>query len=298
MEKDSLRQRLFSDKDNDEKDEAHIIQPMLVLDPILFFEVSKTLSPSNVKKLGQIYSCLAGDITYNGAEEMDLWELRLMALSNGGLVHPEVRKIAWLKLLGIPDQGDIDPLTEPLLKERQDVPRDERRTIEQDVGRSVWRLEGKQLEKIIEHAKAEHFLPNDNYSDNSILEATILSALRQSPVDLHYYQGFHDIASLILLNVHSPTLSAHILSKISSHHLVDYMQETFRGTMSLLQIGLWVLLGQMDEELLRHLQDTGIQLHGYTLSWVIGWFSHDIKDFSTASRIMDVCIASHPSMPM
>ena len=36
----------------------------------------------------------------------------------------------------------------------------------------------------------------------------------------------------------------------------------------------------------------------FAISWLMTWFSHDIEDFSTAQRVFDVCIASHPLMPV
>ena len=265
-------------------------------------KISKELNSTEEKKLLKISACLKGE-RINNRQEIDLWELRLLALSPEGLLHPEIRKIVWPTLLGI-DIFQNDSSGKSLytsVPKKEYLTQGERSTIEQDVNRTVWISEGSstRFEKILAHAKKENkVMKFQNFTFKSILDSTITNALAQCNTKLYYYQGYHDLASILLLNLYSPALTSKILSQISSFYLFDFMQQSFLSTVSVLQIGLWTLLQFMDEELLDYLLDTGLELHSFILSWIIGWFSHDIKDITIASRIIDVCIASHPAMPM
>lgn len=36
----------------------------------------------------------------------------------------------------------------------------------------------------------------------------------------------------------------------------------------------------------------------YALSWILTWFSHDLEDYRKVIRLIDLFIASQPSMPL
>eukprot|EP01024_Parvocaulis_polyphysoides_P005463 TRINITY_DN113692_c0_g1_i1.p2 TRINITY_DN113692_c0_g1~~TRINITY_DN113692_c0_g1_i1.p2 ORF type:complete len:179 (+),score=31.58 TRINITY_DN113692_c0_g1_i1:74-610(+) len=40
------------------------------------------------------------------------------------------------------------------------------------------------------------------------------------------------------------------------------------------------------------------QLHYFSLSWWLTWFSHDVRDMEYVARLFDLFLASHPLMPI
>ncbi len=117
---------------------------------------------------------------------------------------------------------------------------------------------------------------------------------------LFYYQGFHDVTALCLINLESPSLTTLLLQRLSQHHFRDAMRPNFDSVSHLLSSVFKPLLHVVDPELHDY-----IFLDSYVgpdcifaLSWILSWFSHDIIDVQVASRLIDVFLASHMSMPI
>ena len=117
---------------------------------------------------------------------------------------------------------------------------------------------------------------------------------------LFYYQGFHDVTALCLINLESPSLTTLLLQRLSQQHFRDAMRPNFDSLSHLLSRVFKPLLHIVDPELHDY-----IFLDSYVgpdcmfaLSWILSWFSHDIVDSQVASRLIDVFLASHMSMPI
>ena len=129
------------------------------------------------------------------------------------------------------------------------------------------------------------------------LTQIIISAL-VSKSTLSYYQGFHDIASVIYVNLPTkPELASHILRRLSKSHLRDAMKEDFSCVLSFLEITFFPLLQVLDEELHDYLivKELGPTVF---LNWMITLFAHDVHNSQAASRIMDALLASHQLLPL
>ncbi|KAK3726757.1 hypothetical protein QZH41_010410 [Actinostola sp. cb2023] len=112
---------------------------------------------------------------------------------------------------------------------------------------------------------------------------------------LHYYQGYHDIAVTLLL-VAGEDLATALLEKISLHQLRDYMDVTMEKTTKMLSF-MHPIIDEADPELERFLIQSEVgQI--FALSWCITWYGHVLKDFDTIVRLFDFFLATHPLMPV
>lgn len=302
-----------------------------------------SLTREEIYKLKRIRSCIE---KYYNSEENDckncsiLWELRSFAFSPGGFLSPEIRQEVWPLLLNLKKNEkdwtyDSKNHHSVSSNDNQSINRSEANVIRQDVGRTQWRLdkfvtESQIIQEFTQDIHLSQVLSKDVMNVMSIppkaSERVLLGVICKAISDssstgnkIHYYQGFHDIASLILLQTQSPILTSRILTQLGQFYLVDYMSQSFHSTMVILQIGTWVLLSEGESEgddnaseLFEHLLGSGPGIQLMILSWVIGWFTHEDFGASTttgkggtrenniivATRILDVCMASHPCMSL
>lgn len=154
---------------------------------------------------------------------------------------------------------------------------------------------------------------------------------------LRYYQGFHDVGSIVLSALGGVTtsppplgpggvadagvyddgdgdddarlrttthatassmgldLACRVLLRISRSHLRDAMRSNFRTLQVALKLVVMPLAAAFDPELHSHLHDCEMEPY-FCLSWVITWFSHDVRDTRLVKRLYDFFIASHPLM--
>lgn len=222
---------------------------------------------------------------------VDMWKLRELALSRGGLVSAEIRRAAWPKLAGIHKSLELADI---MNKKYHDditifdmVDQDEQDVVMRDIGRSVWHNEIQLKRKTDYNDDASlPFNPNPtqrvlcdsigfNFSDRSntlneecrlpnpskrsassrekeeqsSLVSVILSVLQHSAGSLHYYQGFHDLSALVVINMENLGLASCVLQKIGSSHLRDAMSNDFTNVMSLIRMTLFPLIALLDTEL-------------------------------------------------
>ncbi|KAL7524338.1 hypothetical protein ACHAXR_000535, partial [Thalassiosira sp. AJA248-18] len=175
-------------------------------------------------------------------------------------------------------------------------------------------------------------LMEDNSDDNDVEEE------RER---LCYYQGFHDVGSIILSalggassshssssllpgnnddkhaqqqphtnNTNSSkkkyimatasamnlTLPTRVLLRLTQTHLHDATKSNFHSLQSALQLIILPLTASFDPQLHSHLINCQITEPYFCLSWVITWFSHDVRDTELVKRLYDFFIVSHPLM--
>ncbi|XP_071987920.1 TBC1 domain family member 20-like isoform X3 [Engystomops pustulosus] len=122
----------------------------------------------------------------------------------------------------------------------------------------------------------------------------ILYVLHTHP-ELHYYQGFHDVAVTLLLTV-GLRLGTAMLQTLSTHHLRDFMDPTMERTRSVLSYLMPLIQSEcpaLHDFLLR--SEVGCI---FALSWLITWYGHVLSDFHQVLRLYDFFLASHPLMPV
>jgi hypothetical protein len=135
---------------------------------------------------------------------------------------------------------------------------------------------------------------------------------------LRYYQGYHDVASIFLAvlgggvrrrgNVSPNTdsepidsivaslgldLPSMVLGQVSHSHFRDAMKSSFVQLQAVLRLVLFPLIAAFDPEVHSYLLYCDMEPF-FAISWVITWFSHDIRDTELVKRLFDAFIVSHP----
>eukprot|EP00934_Nitzschia_sp_Nitz4_P001422 Nitzschia sp. Nitz4//scaffold186_size43309//9188//11810//NITZ4_007316-RA/size43309-augustus-gene-0.16-mRNA-1//-1//CDS//3329539755//1422//frame0 len=140
-------------------------------------------------------------------------------------------------------------------------------------------------------------LPNRSASDHDIQR-------------LRYYQGYHDVACIFMqvlgdntteggkpdLSSQDPLgldLACRVLCQVSYSHFRDNMRQNFLSLQTALKIVIYPLLAVLDRPVHDHLQDCDMEPF-FCLSWVLTWFSHDVRDTNFCKRLFDAFISSHP----
>jgi hypothetical protein len=114
---------------------------------------------------------------------------------------------------------------------------------------------------------------------------------------LHYYQGYHDLLSvLVLVLTDDERLCFAVAERVSLRHMRDMMRPSFDVLLPLMEL-LFPLIRRVDPEVGWFLEEAGVHPH-FALPWLITWFSHDVKDLDVAARIFDACLCSHPLFPL
>ena len=184
-------------------------------------------------------------------------ELKILCAEDGGLLNNSVRAEAWPIILGI-EGPEVD---RPQKKGTGEFASQ----IEQDVKRSYNLL--------------EMVAPLQRSSYANRLLKLILGVFDEYDF-LSYYQGYHDIAGIVLLVSESPRdandeLAARILKKISLSSLRDHLTPTLDGTLEHLRLLSWLICLEIPE-LSSKMLDIQMEVPIFSLSWISTWFSHDI----------------------
>jgi hypothetical protein len=110
--------------------------------------------------------------------------------------------------------------------------------------------------------------------------------------DLHYIQGFHDVASVLLLVAGEPTAFLAV-ERMSLTHIRDALRPALSVVMQMLSL-IFPLIRAVDGELHAFIEQSGV-MSFVMLSWVLTWFAHNLEGFDRVARVFDFLIASHPS---
>lgn len=119
----------------------------------------------------------------------------------------------------------------------------------------------------------------------------------------HYYQGAHDICSVLLLEVgpHAAKSLMRYLVGGPGGHLRGLVRLTMAPAVAELRL-LLPLLASADAAvhaaLGRHLAAAGMDAPHFALPWVTTLFAHNVEALSPLGRLFDVFLCSHPLMPI
>ncbi|XP_035537820.1 TBC1 domain family member 20-like [Morone saxatilis] len=173
------------------------------------------------QKLAEIHQALISD-------PVDIETLRRAAASKGGLLTDELRRKVWPKLLNI----NVYELPHKPGRDVRDNHKDYNQVV-LDVRRSMKRF--------------PKGMPS---TERAVLQEQlidiILAVLKHNP-QLHYYQGYHDVAVSLLLVV-GEQMAIAMLDTLSNYHLRDFMDPTMDSTKHILNY-LMPILEQVDREL-------------------------------------------------
>jgi len=125
------------------------------------------------------------------------------------------------------------------------------------------------------------------------LTRLIIRVLDKHP-DLHYYQGYHDVAITFLLVV-GEEMSFHILERLSTGPwLREFMHPTMEKTTYLLNF-IYPIIHAVDSELYEFLESSEVGTI-FALPWLITWFGHVLPDYNDVVRLYDFFLAQPPMM--
>jgi hypothetical protein len=209
-------------------------------------------------------------------QPVDLVLLRSYSRKPGGFQNNRLRSRVWTKLCGI-NRFTIEDYRSYI----SSSPHRDYNQVTADVERSLWNTEPMKFWK-------ESF----REKRRQVLSEIILAILTKNFPLLHYYQGFHDLVSTIMLIVEDDSLAFAISEYISLHYVSDYMKENFETVSKFMHI-LLVIIKANDPELYNHLEKAKMEPY-FAISWLITWFSHDVKGLDAIARIYDVFLSSPP----
>lgn len=257
-----------------------------------FYNAEKPLN-DNIKRLKQksLSQCL------NSNHKQELVEYLRSA---DGLISNDIRCKAWPILLDMPLEGegvvcsDVDMFLDDLNVADKPLHKDEDQV----------KLDIKRLFTILNHVQ---FTKADVDELKKKLSSLVIRLLRKYP-SLHYYQGFHDIASIILIVCYNPhtkdtddQLAFKMLEKLSLNHLRDYMISDISLSLAHLKL-IPALLEIVDHEffkLVKQLNNnyimTNMNYYDYSfyqgLSCILTMFSHDLDDLHQVLVVWDFILS-------
>lgn len=112
---------------------------------------------------------------------------------------------------------------------------------------------------------------------------------------LHYYQGFHDICSILVLILDDSSACV-AAERLALYHLNDFMKSSMDSVLPYLNY-VYVLLSKIDPDIYQWIIKTGTPPY-FSLSWLLTWFSHDIKNLNHVYYLFDVILKQNPMFPL
>ncbi|KAL2189526.1 hypothetical protein L209DRAFT_769652 [Thermothelomyces heterothallicus CBS 203.75] len=230
------------------------------------------------------------EVILKACSSRDLDALRALAESPGGFLTDSIRQQACkcsepLKpagpiLLGLPPNQDKEESHHPdgtASASWESLPRHkDEDQVQLDVNRAFIYYPEHQTEAQLTHHK-------------NLLSTLIVSLLRTHPY-LCYFQGYHDIAQVLLL-----TLPAHLhlpsLTRLSLFRIRDFMLPSLAPAVAQLRL-IPDILRHADPPLWRHLSATE---PFFALSGTLTMYAHDITTQGEIARLFDVLLARDPA---
>ncbi|GAA5966263.1 hypothetical protein JCM3765_002578 [Sporobolomyces pararoseus] len=210
-------------------------------------------------------------------ERVDLEHLRSMADEPGGYETDELRRLVWPLILGC----DIEGKRKGDDKSLEELPaREDERQVKLDIARSLINYPPNVSERERDDLRLR-------------LERAILTVLRKHPA-LQYFQGYHDIVSILLLTLDDDDLLASTTEQMSLHRIRDSMGPGLEPTLGYLKLA-HRLIQRVDPEMYS-LVNQAASMPFFALSWALTLFSHDLYEVAVIARLFDFLLAHNPAM--
>lgn len=216
-------------------------------------------------------------------DPVDVETLRTLAITADGLITTDLRCRVWPKLLNV----NVFDISKAPKRKKDDL---EMNAFE---SHKYWNQVNLDVDR-----SHRRFPPEMRAAKRRALQQQltniIMRVLVRNP-DLHYYQGYHDVAVTLLL-VTGEDLATALLEQMSLLPLRDFMEHTMEKTNKMLAF-MHPIIEKADPELEEFLERSEVG-QVFALSWLITWFGHVLKDFDTIVRLFDFFFATHPLMPV
>ncbi|GAA5904480.1 GTPase-activating protein GYP8 [Sporobolomyces salmoneus] len=211
-------------------------------------------------------------------DQRDVEQLREMANETGGYETDELRRIVWPALLGCDVKGKGK--AEERVTLDQLAMREDERQVQLDIARSL-----------INYPR--NVSENERDALRLRLEKAILTVLRKHPA-LQYFQGYHDIVSILLLTLDDDELLASATEQMSLHRIRDSMGPGLEPTLGYLKLA-HRLIQRIDPDMYS-LVNQAASMPFFALSWALTLFSHDLYEVAVIARLFDFLLAHNPAM--
>ncbi|OUM65559.1 hypothetical protein PIROE2DRAFT_51013, partial [Piromyces sp. E2] len=212
----------------------------------------------------------------------DINTLRNLSRTEGGFVTSELRKLCWPLLLHVDvSEIRISEKDEIISKINEDIKYRDKRQIMLDVNRAF-----------------VHFPKGLKAKEKTTKQIELSNVIMYSLKDhsyLHYYQGYHDICSLLLL-VLGEDIAKPCAEILALYWLREYMKETLEPTLEVMSL-LYPILKYADPKIYKLVYNNMVPPY-FSISWVITWCIHDLRDTNEMERIFDFFISNNPIMPI
>lgn len=153
---------------------------------------------------------------------------------------------------------------------RSPAPHRDAAVVDVDVARSLWHFAPRASEDELEAQRAE-------------LKELLNGVCGANAGQVHYYQGLHDVASVLLLTLGQRAAFV-ALERLARTHLREYVRSDLSASLVRLEL-LPVLLRRVCAPLAEFcFERAGAPPH-FALSWIITWFAHDCRDLEIAKRV-------------
>ncbi|KAN0040738.1 hypothetical protein ACTFIV_003274 [Dictyostelium citrinum] len=193
---------------------------------------------------------------------IDIDGLKRCAIEELGFVNKVLRKRIWPLLLNI-DTNNIINHSDKIINHKDTD------QVTKDVERSMWRF-----------TKGNSQLRNRKKPELTRIVNAVLSIHPQ----LYYFQGYHEIASVLLL-ITDESLAFAMLERLSIYHFNDCMLPNFAEVLKVLNL-IFPLISMVD-------QQSQVQPM-FAISWILTWFSHNLDELDSAARVYDYLLSAHP----
>ncbi|ODQ82098.1 hypothetical protein BABINDRAFT_160294 [Babjeviella inositovora NRRL Y-12698] len=243
--------------------------------------------------------------------------LAALSRSRGGLLNSELRFQVWSALLGVSSLADDATIRESVMfnsalmdsdlthvdefeaatqkeAEGAEEPTDEEKSDRASYEKMLPHKDENQVKLDVDRSfifYPANPLTEDLLHMRSDLTQLITRILRTNPF-LHYYQGYHDIVSIIYLvfRDYDPLLSQTyaVLEHLTLNHLRDFMIRDIQPSIDQLML-LPELVARIDP---KFGQTIGRIQPFYALSSILTMFSHDVTKFEDICMIMDFIMAT------
>jgi len=194
---------------------------------------------------------------------IDLWQLREFGLTSGGFLSERIRRTAWPKLLGLnkfsADGGGV-PSRRSLTEKQRDQ-------IDRDVERSLWHFESDFLVSSNSSNKTKKRKRAKKVKNKQKILHDVICDVLQMDSSLHYYQGYHDVASIFITTMSDQALATNVLGELSQQNFRDAMGSDFSTLTAALQLSIFPLVEKFDTELHDFIKKSGVEPY-FALSWV------------------------------
>ncbi|BGP24340.1 GTPase-activating protein gyp10 [Rhodotorula toruloides] len=214
-------------------------------------------------------------------ERGDRAGLEQFAAEGPGFEDRELRRKVWPVLLGCSRKGKQRAEATDRAEELASLPvRDDERQVRLDIDRSL-----------VSYPKDVADDQRDTLRQR--LETAILTVLRRHPA-LQYFQGYHDIISILLLVLDDDQLLLETAERLSLHQIRDSMGTGLEPTLGYLKL-VHRVIGRVDPYLHRVVNHAA-SMPFFALSWALTLLSHDIESVAVLARFFDFLLAHNPAM--